>query len=262
MIKVTDLIADFRRMYGEHWRYVWGAAEDGCVDCSGAFVNAYRQHGKTIAHGSNTIARSYVKGLLPVTAAEPGMAAFKIREPGHPKYALPAKFRKGGANYNGDLNDYYHIGLVDDTGKYVLNAQGTNAGFTRTKISLWGVVGYLKAVDYGTETKKEERPMQKMVVNAKDVAVRKGDSTEAMVITRLPKGTVVDAFDDFGGWREIMYQGTDGWMMSKFLAPADESDPVPAYVRTLTAEEMQKLQTLRDQLVAGVDFLKTIVGVG
>jgi uncharacterized protein YgiM (DUF1202 family) len=104
--------------------------------------------------------------------------------------------------------------------------------------------------------------MQKMVVTAKDVAVRKGDSTEAMVIKRLPKGTVVDAFDDINGWREIMYQGTDGWMMSKFLAPADESDPVPAYVRTLTAEEMQKLQTLRDQLVAGVDFLKTIVGVG
>jgi hypothetical protein len=59
-----------------------------------------------------------------------------------------------------------------------------------------------------------------------------------------------------------MYQGIDGWMMSKFLAPADEVDPAPAYVRTLTAEEMQKLQTLRDQLVAGVDFLKTIVGVG
>lgn len=261
-IPVDNLIADFRRMYDEHWRYVWGAAENGCVDCSGAFVNAYRQHGKTIAHGSNTIARSYVKGLLPVTAAVPGMAAFKIREPGHPKYALPAKFRKGGANYNGDLNDYYHIGLVDETGKYVLNAQGTNAGFTRTKISLWGAVGYLKAVEYPAEQKKGDRPMQKMVVTAKDVAVRKGDSTEAMVIIRLPKGTVVDAFDDIGGWREIMYNGIDGWMMSKFLAPADESDPAPAYVRTLTAEEMQKLQTLREQMAAGVEFLKTIVGVG
>ena len=263
MIKTTDLIADFRRMYDERWRYVWGAAEDGCVDCSGAFVNAYRKHGKTIAHGSNTIARSYVKGLLPVTAAVSGMAAFKLREPGHPKYALPAKFRPGGATYNGDLNDYYHIGLVDETGEYVLNAQGTNAGFTRTKISLWGAVGYLKAVEYTKPPEqKGERPMQKMIVTAKDVAVRKGDSTEAMVIKRLPKGTVVDAFDDINGWREIMYQGIDGWMMSKFLAPADESDPAPAYVRTLTAEEMQKLQTLREQLVAGAEFLKTIVGVG
>jgi hypothetical protein len=262
MIKATDLIADFRRMYDEHWRYVWGSAEKGCVDCSGAFAYAYRQHGASIAHGSNTIARSYVKGLMPVTAAVPGMAAFKIREPGNPKYALPAKFRKGGAAYNGDLNDYYHIGLVDETGKYVLNAQGTNAGFTRTKIGLWGAVGYLKAVEYPTEQKKGVKPMQKMVVTAKDVAVRKGDSTEAMVIKRLPKGTVVDAFDDIGGWREIMYQGIDGWMMSKFLAPADESDPAQAYVRTLTAEELQKLQQLREQMVAGTEFLKTIVGVG
>jgi hypothetical protein len=272
-IPVDQLIADFRRMYNEHWRYVWGAAEKGCVDCSGAFVYAYRQHGANIAHGSNTIARSYVKGLMPVTAAAPGMAAFKIREPGHPKYALPAKFKKGGAAYNGDLNDYYHIGLVDETGKYVLNAQGTNAGFTRTKISLWGAVGYLKAVEYPSAaaaaspqqagaTKEGDKPMQKMVVTAKDVAVRKGDSTEAMVIKRLPKGTVVDAFDDIGGWREIIYQGIDGWMMSKFLAPADESDPAQAYVRTLTAEELQKLQQLREQMVAGTEFLKTIVGVG
>ena len=262
-IPVNDLIAWFRKMYEERWRYVWGVAEKGCVDCSGAYVYAYKQFGLSIYHGSNTIARASVKSLLPVSAAAPGMAAFKIREPGHPKYALPAKFSPGGAAYNGDLNDYYHIGLVDETGKYVLNAQGTNAGFTRTKINLWGAVGYLKAVDYGTETKKEEKPMQKMRVTAKDVAVRKGDSTEAMILKRLPLGTIVDAFDDFNGWREIMYNGLDGWMMSKFLAPVGESDnPVPGYVRTLTTEEMQRLQEVREHMIADAEFLKTIVGVG
>ena len=178
-IPVKDLIAIFQQMYREHWSYVWGAAEKGCVDCSGAFVYAYRQFGQSIAHGSNTIARKYVVQLLPISEARPGMAAFKLKKPGESGYDLPAKFKKGGASYNGDLNDYYHIGLVDDDPKYVLNAQGTKAGFTRNKISAWGCVGYLKAVAY----EQEGKTMQTMIVsaaNGKPVAVRKGNSTEAM----------------------------------------------------------------------------------
>lgn len=148
MIPVLELIAIFVQMYKEHWSYIWGAARKGCVDCSGAFVWAYKQFGKSIAHGSNTIARSYVKKILPISEAKPGMAAFKIRKPGDRYYDLPAKFKKGGGSYNGDLNDYYHIGLVDETGKYVLNAQSESAGFTRTAIKKWGAVGYLSAVEY------------------------------------------------------------------------------------------------------------------
>lgn len=269
MIPVNDLIAQFQRMYHEHWRYTWGAATEGDVDCSGAFVWAYRQFSQSIAHGSNAIARNAVTQLLPVSQAKPGMAAFKYYEPGHPKWNLPAKYRKGGASYNGDLNDYYHIGLVDTDGKHVLNAQGEKAGFTRTKLSAWGAVGYLKAVEYT----KGDIPMESMVVtasNGKPVAVRKGDSTEAMVITRLPVGTVVQAFMDIGGWREIQFENIDGWMMSKFLKPVQaeavtgdgESADPEAYVRTLTVEEYNELGAARDQLEKISALLTRIVGVG
>ena len=269
MIPANDLIALFQRMYKEHWSYIWGKAEKGCVDCSGAFVYAYRQFGQTIAHGSNAIARKYVKEILPIGKAKPGMAAFKLKKPEQSGYDLPAKYRKGGASYNGDLNDYYHIGLVDDGGKYVLNAQGEKAGFTRTKISAWGAVGYLKAVEYT----KGDIPMESMVVtasNGKPVAVRKGNSTEAMVIKRLPVGTVVQAFMDIDGWREIQYQDIDGWMMSRFLKPVQaeavtgdgESADPEAYVRTLTVEEYNELGEARDQLEKISALLTRIVGVG
>lgn len=214
-IPVLELIAIFVQMFKEHWSYIWGAARKGCVDCSGAFVWAYKQFGRVIAHGSNTIARSYIKGLLPISEAKPGMAAFKIRKPGDRYYDLPAKFKKGGSAYNGDLNDYYHIGLVDDTGKYVLNAQSEKAGFTRTKLSLWGAVGYLSAVDYnGGED------MQKMYVTAtsgKTVHMRKSPSKSTTIIKDLPLGTEVLAGEDINGWREIIHGDEGGYMMSQFL---------------------------------------------
>ena len=153
----------------------------------------------------------------------------------------------------------------------MLNAQGTKAGFTRTKLSAWGCVGYLKAVDYNT---KEGDNMQTMVVyasNGKPVAVRKGDSTEAMVIKRLPVGTKVEAFMDINGWREIQYQDIDGWMMSKFLKPVDgdqtpvndgESADPESYVRTLTVAEYNELGEARDQLEKISALLTRIVGVG
>lgn len=258
-IPVSDLIKVFQRMYKEHWRYTWGRAAEGDVDCSGAFVYAYRQFGKPIAHGSNSIARNAVEGLLPIGEARPGMAAFKLRKPGDAKYGLPAKFRKGGASYNGDLNDCYHIGLVDEGGKDVLNAQGERAGFTRTKIGHWDAVGYLRAVDY----RKGEKTMQTMTVtseNGQPVRVRKTPSAGAGVVARLGTGTAVEAGDDVNGWRAIVFGDAGGYMMSKFLRPAEDrrADGLP---RPLTAEAFSRLCAARDQARAVWEALRAMTEV-
>ena len=106
------------------------------MDCSGAFVYAFRLLGnRSIAHGSNAIARKYVVEMLPVSMAKPGMAAFKARVSGDEGYDLPERYRQNGVSYTGDLNDYYHIGLVDSDARYVLNAKGTNYGFSRDPLN-------------------------------------------------------------------------------------------------------------------------------
>ncbi len=106
--------------------------------------------------------------------------------------------------------------------------------------------------------------MEKMVVTAKNgypVAVRKGDSTEAMVIRRLPVGTIVDAFDDIGGWREVMYDGTDGWMMSKFLVPAGDTPIDPdAPGKVLTPTEYEQMKNLQKQVSMIAEMMKVILG--
>ena len=68
MILSADLINLFRRMYAEHWEYVWGKAEEGCVDCSGAFTYAGSVLGANFPHGSNAIARKCIRGgMLPIS---------------------------------------------------------------------------------------------------------------------------------------------------------------------------------------------------
>lgn len=72
MIKLNELMELFERMEQEHWAYEWGAAQEGKVDCSGAFVWAYRQlSGPDIAHGSNSILRQSMALLQPMSAARP-----------------------------------------------------------------------------------------------------------------------------------------------------------------------------------------------
>ena len=240
-IPASGLIKCFQKMYDEHWKYEWGAARDGCVDCSGALVYAYRQYGLSIAHGSNAIARSYVDSLLPISQAKPGMAAFKIKRPGEQGYALPDRYKS-----SPDKNDYYHVGVVDTDGKHVLNAQGTKAGFTRTPLSKWGCVGALKAVSYGGETK-----MEMYVVTAENgLPVRVRDNPNGKTIERLKVGTMVEAGEpDQEGWQEIRYNGDHtGYMMAKFLRRADDGV-------TITIEQYEKLCQARDMLIG-------VLGVG
>lgn len=243
-ILVSDLISDFQTMLKERWAY--GAeTKYGQVDCSGAFVWSYSQHGHSIYHGGNRIARTEIVELIPIADAKivPGMAAFKRRKPGESGYALPSGYQPGGAHYNGDLNDYYHIGLVDEDTTRVLNAQSAATGFVASDIGKgWSHVAYLKQVDYnGTDVKQEVHdpvvdagnstdandkpaptPSTKTAYvtseNGKAVKMREKPSESCRNWKELKVGTVVTIRGNASnGWTPISYGGKNWYMMSKFL---------------------------------------------
>jgi len=219
MIPVADMIAAFEQMYREHWPYEWGAARKGCVDCSGAFVYAYKQFGQSIAHGSNNIARNYVRSLLSIEHAEPGMAAFKVRTPGQAGYDLPARYAD-----SSDKRDFYHIGLVDSSGRYVLNAKSVKSGFSRDPIEKWACVGRLKAVEYGSVIPMEKQTMIVTCTPGEKVRLRAVPSTSGSTLTQIPNGTTVLAGDADDGWRPVQYGSKQGYMMDRFLKPLDTPD--------------------------------------
>ena len=224
-------------------------------DCSGAFVRAYRAHDMTIYHGSNRIAREYIDELLPPSAAKPGMMAFKARKPGEKYYDLPSEYRAGGKHYNGDLNDYYHIGLVDDNPAYVINAQSTQTGVVRSKLTNgWDCVAWPKAVqhDEGGE------PMQRQVIGGK-LNLREKPDTHSNRIAQIPDGAIVTV-DEYGDkWCRVEYNGKVGYAVTQFLAPVDEApaptvdDDVAKWVyEALEANEKERYAlTMLQQLLTG-----------
>lgn len=257
MIPVKELLELFQQMNREHWSYVWGKAEQGCVDCSGAFVYAYKKYGKSIYHGSNRIARKYVKKLLPVSQAKPGMAAFKGRQPGEAGYALPDSYKN-----DSDQTDWHHIGLVDEDTNYVLNAQSTTTGFQRSKITKgWDAVGYLIDVDYGDEmTAGGESSMAAAYVKAASgdsVNLRKKCDTASERLAKVPVGTLVQAEDLGNGWAKVVYGSITGYMKTEFLgsSPAESSSGGTSSA-SIYPSDVQTALTKAQELV---DYLQGIL---
>ena len=216
-IKANDLINQFQTMLDEHWSYEWGAAKKGCVDCSGAFVYAYKQlNGPSITHGSNSIFHKYCG--TPISKNEVGNkniignAAFKVRK-WSTKYS-------SNAWYNQKPGDVYHIGLVDKTGKYVLNAKSTSAGFSLDPISSWQYFAPLNAVDYSEVNETViEQPYYAIVTTEKDpLKMRKEPNTSSAVITKIPKGELVLVNQEVNGWAAVEYNGYSGYTSLTYLS--------------------------------------------
>lgn len=252
-IKRDAIIADFQHMLDGKWGYIFGTSGQilteaeyqkkaekypmakkygkkwighHVADCSGAFVWAYRQHGQSIYHGVNRIAREYVVELLPVSAAEPGMAAFKTYEPGDKLYDLPDEFKPGHSHYNGDLKDYHHIGLVDKDPAHVLESATTYIGVRRGDLKdNWTYVARLKAVDYDGGDLPVAILYKAIVDSANDkpVNLRKGPNVNSARIAEIPDGTLVDVLNETNEeWAEIRCGEKQGYMMRRFLVKQDD----------------------------------------
>lgn len=212
MIQASALVALFRRMLDERWVYEWGAAREGCVDCSGAFVWAYRQLGATIEHGSNSIAHLRVGEYVPVAKAKPGYAVFKLR-------AWRDDSDNGGNRWFGQQpGDVYHIGLMGDDGK-VLNAQSTKTGFVASDAAGWAFAAPLKDVIYKEE---DGKVFGNAAVNITSgyLNIREGASTKSKIIAKAANGARVNIIRDAGGTGWVfgaLASGEAGYMSSEYL---------------------------------------------
>ena len=217
-IKVNALIDVFERMEREHWAYEWGAAREGCVDCSGAFVYAFKVlGGPVIAHGSNTIARKHCGPLAPASEARPGYAVFRWRKDGEPE------------RYEADGHgDFYHIGLMGRNGT-VLNAKSTAAGFVESPITGWAYAAPLLDVDYsedaGGENMAEETALfRAQVVTQNDpLRVRDEPGVGGSRIGSIPRGAVVDVLDTSvnAGWWRVRCGALVGYASREYLKRID-----------------------------------------
>lgn len=225
-------------MYNEHWSYEWGAAREGCVDCSGAFVWAFKQFGQSIAHGSNAIARSNARQLCDISQARPGYAMFKRKLDDQE----PDKYKGDG------WGNFYHIGLLDTDCRRVLNAKGTESGFSADDISKWQYAMPLKGVEYDVIENRPNSYVGKVALTSGYLNVRQTPAKNGKYVTRLYDGDEVLVTSRENGWAHVtLDSGKEGWasesyisFVSPILDPTDSapsvSEDLDIYVKITDSE--------------------------
>lgn len=239
MIDVNKLLDFFERMKREHWDYELGAAREGCVDCSGAFVLAFKQLGASIEHGSNSIAHLRVGEYVPVAQAKPGYAVFKMR--------AWREEDRGNRWYGESPGDCYHIGLMGRDGK-VLNAQGVKTGFVASDAKGWAFAAPLKAVKY--ETKGDEKMFGNATVSVTSgyLNIREGAGTAAKVICKVANGTRVNVIREAGGTGWVfgkLESGEAGYMSGEYLTMDDTLSAPSGQLSQGESQEEDEMTSLR-----------------
>lgn len=208
-----------------------GDGSDGYCDCIGYLIGSLRRTGLkwTGIHGSNWAARKEAVGLHAVKSAadlEVGDMVLKACEPGTSGYALPARYKKGGAYYNGDLKDYYHAGLVYSLNPFQIRHMSSKMTID-TKIGKWNYAAKLRPL-VNAGAYKQESAQDSVIpsdgTQAKVTApsggtvnMRRTPSLKGALIMRIKLGEIVEIIEPGEEWCKIKYQKKTGYMMAQFL---------------------------------------------
>ena len=204
-----------------------GDGSDGYCDCIGLVIGAVRRMGLkwTGIHGSNWAARKEfveLKKINSISDLAVGDVVLKACDQSNSGWALPSRYRKGGKYYNGDLNDYYHAGVVTQVNP--LNITHMSSKMTvDTKLGKWNYHGVLKilknaAKDVTPEPVPTSGSQAVLVATSgSTVNMRRTPSLKGALITRLPLGTIVNIISPGEEWCKVSYGSKTGYMMSKFL---------------------------------------------
>ena len=256
------------RSEGPRYR-LGGDGSDGTCDCIGLIIGAIRRAGGRWpgTHGSNYAARNVMSKLIrQVDAAslERGWLVFKAHGPMDDGYALPDKYRAGGAEYNGDVMDYYHVGVVTSIEPlnitHCTESGGVDGITVDTRQGLWVYAGPCNLVDYTDEDEKgdDDVEVKKGVVASQDgnpVKLRPTPSTAKPYLAKVPVGTVVEVMQDAQGWAQVRLPGGQvGYMMSQFIAEAENDAETPqsgqGCYTNFEAEVVSRLEGLQRTLDA------------
>lgn len=226
-------------------KYKLGASDLNECDCIGMDKYAFRQAGVSLAtSGTNYSARKQVKNLRPLVGTgdlSVGDVVFKANPPGSPKNELPARYKQGGKDYNGDLNDYYHIGTVGSVYPLKILHMTSPTSKIDTSIKNWGYVAEWKENYIRPEIKPEPEPEPEptpepepeptptpdtAVVwseNGKPVNLRKRPSRAAALVDRVPCGDTVTLIAPDAEWCLVQWKNKTGYMMTEFLIMPEET---------------------------------------
>ena len=229
-MKLDTFLHGVEEIYSEHPAYERGHdGSDGKCDCIGLIKGSLRRGGVTPKglKGTNYAARYTIQGFRKISNVQDlklGSVVLKAVEPGDQYYDLPDEYKQGGANYNGDLLDYNHIGVVTRLNPLEITHMTSPTAKKDEKLGKWKYTGWLPQVDAepgpgpdpdpptpAEETAKVWAP------SGKTVNMRKGPSTSKALVERVPIGAEVIILEKEPEWCQVKWKNFIGWMMTQFL---------------------------------------------
>ena len=233
-----------------------GTGADGTCDCVGLIMGALG--GKFDLHSSNYFARAQMRtldALLDESQLHAGSIVYKSRRD---TSQLNARYQPGGRYYNGDMLDYYHVGVVTSIDPleitHCTSSRDVDGITTDTSIRAWSHFGDLLDVDYSQEEAIQMAQKRAAVTasSGSTVRMRKRPDGSAPEVAKVPIGQTVVVLESTAGWAKISWNGTTGYMMAQFL-------------RTLEPETVQtdgESITINITKEAALAFFEALKGAG
>ena len=227
-----DYVAGCDEILRARPKYQLGASDLKECDCIGMDKYSFRKNKVPFSTtGTNWTFRNQVRNKREIHSASDlkfGDVVFKCKEPHEQGYNLPSKYRPGGSAFNGDLNDYCHIGTVKSVNPLRIIHMTSPTAKTDTTIGKWKWCASWKEQYVRDDSIEPSDPVPEPEPN-KDTAtvyaesdrwvkMRKEPSTKCRLYDEVPVGATVK-IDVFGyEWCKISYGKRHGWyMMTKFL---------------------------------------------
>lgn len=241
---VDEYLAGCQEIVDAKPKYVKGKSNLKECDCIGMDKYAFWKCGVSFSSGgTNYTIRKQVYDIRPIVGTSDlqiGEVVFKAWKPGDKYYDLPERYQKGGTDYNGDLNDYYHIGTVQSVYPLRIAHMTDPTAKVDTSLGKWGYAAKWNPeyVQYTApepepeptpepEPEPEPEPIlpDTAVVwsdNGKPVNLRKRPSRAAALVDRVPCGDSVEILEKGGEWCHVKWKNKVGYMMTEFLILPDE----------------------------------------
>lgn len=234
MINANQLVRKAEEIAARNPSYrTGGTGRDGTCDCIGLVMGAMYELGHKIydLHSTNYFARYQTEDMawLGDVGVQPGELLFKTRDA---EEGLHARYKPGGGYYNGDLLDYYHVGVVTSAAPLRIaecTQTGSSSGI-RISHSLagWQTVARITGVEYGEQEDSTDISTQyRAVVATQSGALNLRDAPGGNRIGQLDKGSIVTVEAEQDGWAFVSGKTLCGYVCSRYLERAEEEQIPP-----------------------------------
>lgn len=245
-----------------------GDGENGECDCIGLIIGSKRLAGGKWGglHGSNYAFRNQMHDTKQINSINDlfvGEIVYKAREPGDEYYDLPDRYFNGHDYYNGDIRDYYHVGVVTKLNPLEITHCTSPGPIERdSKLGKWKYGGKLKDIDYGeietpgTDIGGEDMTNTTVFVGGGNldagINMRKQASINSALIAKIPQNTEVEMLGKGSQWTRVRYNGIEGYVMNKFIIAGASDDMVPVNsVEERLADLERRVTMLENQVGFG-----------